>query len=156
MRDANPKKPGKLTKHGVEMSCSVCRSKQHNKRNCPDKDTVIEPQPKRGRGRPRKIIQEENVEDLTTLASQQQHHQQTAIPTAIGRHGRVIIRGGGRGSRGGRTASVSRGGGRGRTGSSASGDNSTTGARDGPANRGRGTRGGRGGSRVIPYTLLLL
>ena len=49
-----PKKPRKLTKHGIDMSCSVCKSKQHTKRKCPDKDRVVEPIPKRPKGKPRK------------------------------------------------------------------------------------------------------
>ncbi|KAH9623671.1 hypothetical protein KSS87_000247 [Heliosperma pusillum] len=52
----DPKKPGRLTKHGTTIRCSVCKSEKHNKRKCPDKDKVVElePQPKKGRGRPRK------------------------------------------------------------------------------------------------------
>ncbi|CAH9116889.1 unnamed protein product [Cuscuta epithymum] len=34
----DPKKPDKLTKHGLQMRCSICKSTQHNKRKCPDKD----------------------------------------------------------------------------------------------------------------------
>ena len=37
----NRKKPGRLTKHGIEMSCSVCKSKQHTKRKCPNKGRVV-------------------------------------------------------------------------------------------------------------------
>ncbi|KAL2944418.1 putative protein FAR1-RELATED SEQUENCE 10 [Bienertia sinuspersici] len=50
----NPKKKGKLTKHGVELKCSICKSKSHNKRKCPDKDKgpTEEPAPKKRRGRP--------------------------------------------------------------------------------------------------------
>ncbi|KAK9077857.1 hypothetical protein SSX86_006195 [Deinandra increscens subsp. villosa] len=33
----DPKKPGKLTRHGVKMSCSVCKSRTHNIRTCPNK-----------------------------------------------------------------------------------------------------------------------
>ncbi|XP_021993413.1 uncharacterized protein LOC110890146 [Helianthus annuus] len=51
----NPKKPGKLTKHGMTMTCSGCGSKEHNKRRCPEKGKVFsEPKRARGRGRPRK------------------------------------------------------------------------------------------------------
>ncbi|KAL2899948.1 Transcription initiation factor TFIID subunit 1 [Bienertia sinuspersici] len=52
----NPKKKGKLIKHGVEMKCSICKSKSHNKRKCLDKDKgpTEEPAPKRRRGRPSK------------------------------------------------------------------------------------------------------
>ncbi|XP_048492961.2 uncharacterized protein LOC125493548 [Beta vulgaris subsp. vulgaris] len=34
----NPKKPGRLTKHGVEMTCTICKVKGDNKRTCPNKD----------------------------------------------------------------------------------------------------------------------
>ncbi|XP_056691513.1 uncharacterized protein [Spinacia oleracea] len=137
----DPKKSGKLTKHGVQMSCSVCRSVNHNKRRCPEKDKVVEPSAKRPRGRPRKNGDASNnatttVPTTTTTsvtnaataistttattcsratATNIAHHDATAEPTRTGRGGRVIR--GGRGSRGG-----------------------------GRDNRGgRGSRGGRGG-----------
>ncbi|CAH9089295.1 unnamed protein product [Cuscuta europaea] len=96
----NPKKPGKLTKHDVEMSCSVCKSKDHNKRKCPDKNKEAQPVQKKSRDRPKKAIQ--NAE------AQQSTYQTTAQPTRIGRGGRLIqARGGsnttGRGSRPGET-----------------------------------------------------
>ncbi|XP_021724262.1 uncharacterized protein LOC110691614 [Chenopodium quinoa] len=53
----NPKKPGCLTKTGVEMTCSLCKHKGHNKRRCPNRDTIPsppEPPTKRPRGKPRK------------------------------------------------------------------------------------------------------
>lgn len=37
----DPKKPGRLTKHGVIMSCSICGSKAHNKRKCTEKGKMI-------------------------------------------------------------------------------------------------------------------
>ena len=40
--------------HGIEMSCSVGKSKQHTKNKCLDKDRVMEPTPKRPKGRLRK------------------------------------------------------------------------------------------------------
>ncbi|KAL2941560.1 hypothetical protein RDABS01_029910 [Bienertia sinuspersici] len=52
----NPKKQGKLTRHGIEMTCSSCQRKGHNKRSCPNKgstSTLPPPQPKRKRGRPK-------------------------------------------------------------------------------------------------------
>jgi hypothetical protein len=49
----DPKKPGKLSKHGAQMSCGICKQIGHNKKTCPDKDKAQQPQPKRGRGRPR-------------------------------------------------------------------------------------------------------
>ncbi|CAH9088450.1 unnamed protein product [Cuscuta europaea] len=89
----NPKKPGKLTKHGVEMSCSVCKSKDHNKRKCPDKNKEAQPVQKKSRGRPKKAIQ--NAE------AQQSTYQTTAQPSRIGRGGRLIqARGGSNTTRG--------------------------------------------------------
>ncbi|XP_021756075.1 uncharacterized protein LOC110721234 [Chenopodium quinoa] len=43
----DPKKPGKLTKHDMEMTYSVCNTKGHNKRSCPSKGTTttVEPPP---------------------------------------------------------------------------------------------------------------
>ncbi|CAH9132495.1 unnamed protein product [Cuscuta epithymum] len=92
----NPKKPGKLTKHGVEMSCSVCQSKNHNKRTCPEKNKAIEPPVKRMRGRPKKVIQ--------PAQTQSDNNQNNAQPSRLGRGGRLIhARGrgvGGKGARG--------------------------------------------------------
>ena len=36
----SPKKPQKLTRRGIEMTCGVCSEKGHNKRKCPNKDKV--------------------------------------------------------------------------------------------------------------------
>ncbi|KAL2933863.1 Transcription factor MYBS3 [Bienertia sinuspersici] len=50
----NPKKQGKLTRHGIKMTCSSCQRKGHNKRSCPNKgftSAPAPPQPKRKRGR---------------------------------------------------------------------------------------------------------
>ncbi|KAJ8444870.1 hypothetical protein Cgig2_029801 [Carnegiea gigantea] len=46
----DPKKLGKLSKHGSQMSCGTCKQLGHNKRSCPNKDKANQPQPKRGRG----------------------------------------------------------------------------------------------------------
>ncbi|KAH9613758.1 hypothetical protein KSS87_007755 [Heliosperma pusillum] len=113
----NPKKPGKLTKHGIEMSCSVCKSKSHNKRKCPEKDNQPPPPPKRPMGRPRKSARVEVNEVQQT--AYEGHHEATAQPTRIGRGGRVIRtgRGSGRGEvRGGRAGRGGRGGRTGRGG----------------------------------------
>ena len=93
----NPKKPGRLTKHGIKMTYSVCKSKQHTKMKCPDKDMVVEPTLKRPKGRPRK--------DWAPPSSNQPgpssyHLGAINEPTGIGKGGRVIR--GGRGSKGGR------------------------------------------------------
>ncbi|CAH9102791.1 unnamed protein product, partial [Cuscuta europaea] len=85
------------------MSCSICTSKTHNKRKCPEKDKVVEPQPKRSRGRPRKQVHPE--------VNSTNHHAATTQPSRLGSGGRVIH---GRGvSRGGR-GRTSEGRGRGR------------------------------------------
>ncbi|KAL2933974.1 Antiviral helicase SKI2, partial [Bienertia sinuspersici] len=126
----NPKKKGKVTKHEVEMKCSICKSKSHNKRKCPDKDKgpTEEPAPKRRRGRPSK-----DTTSYATLAHEMTsptHHNTTAEPSRTGRGGRMIR--GGRGSRGG----GSNGGGRGEA---------AVGNRGGDRGGRRG--GGRGGRR---------
>ncbi|KAL2930100.1 Retrovirus-related Pol polyprotein from transposon TNT 1-94 [Bienertia sinuspersici] len=54
----NPKKQGKLTRHGIEMTCSSCQRKGHSKRSCPNKGSTSTPAPpqlKRKRGRPKSI-----------------------------------------------------------------------------------------------------
>ncbi|KAK9067585.1 hypothetical protein SSX86_011696 [Deinandra increscens subsp. villosa] len=53
----DPKRKGKLTKHGGTTTCSNCKAKGHNKRKCPEKGKVIaetSKPPKRPRGRPKK------------------------------------------------------------------------------------------------------
>ncbi|XP_057251731.1 uncharacterized protein LOC104908513 [Beta vulgaris subsp. vulgaris] len=61
IRDAyeDPKRPGQLTRHGIEMTCTLCREKGHNKRGCPKKDTAqpLEPPAKKQRGRPKNLLQ---------------------------------------------------------------------------------------------------
>ncbi|KAK9697747.1 hypothetical protein RND81_08G058600, partial [Saponaria officinalis] len=95
------------------MTCSICKSKTHNKRKCPDKDKVGDAPAKRGRGRPRLSgVAEPPVSSTAVAAASLQsdaHHDITAQPTRVGRGGRVIrsgrgaARGGGRGGgRGGR------------------------------------------------------
>ncbi|XP_074284446.1 uncharacterized protein LOC141609169 [Silene latifolia] len=105
----DPKRSGKLTKHGIEMTCSICKSKEHNKRTCPKKGTYVleaDTGPKRGRGRPRKVS---NTPDSTR---DQALGEPTAQPSRLGRTGRVISRGGGRGSSRGAGRGGSRGSGR--------------------------------------------
>ncbi|XP_056698676.1 uncharacterized protein [Spinacia oleracea] len=105
----DPKKPGTLQRTGMEMTCSICHVKGHNKRRCPNKDTAsapTEPPPKRSRGRPRKDGQPP-ISHSQVAQSSTAHHNATAQPTQLGRGGRMCR--GGAGSRGGRT--TSRGGG---------------------------------------------
>lgn len=116
----DPKKPGTLQRTGMEMTCSICHVKGHNKRRCPNKDTAsapTEPPPKRSRGRPRKDGQPP-ISHSQVAQSSTAHHNATAQPTQLGRGGRMCR--GGAGSRGGRTTS-----------------------RGGRTTSGRGSRGGR-------------
>ncbi|KAK9713142.1 hypothetical protein RND81_06G006300 [Saponaria officinalis] len=86
------------------MTCSVCKSKTHNKRKCPDKGKPLPtPPPKRGRGRPKaahNLSAVESVGATDSVAATETHHEVTAQPTRVGRGGRAISSG--RGSRGGR------------------------------------------------------
>lgn len=107
----DPKRPGKLTKHGMEMTCTICNTKGHNKRRCPNKDTAqatpSQPPPKRRRGRPK--LSSAAVTPHQQLPLSQQHHDTTVEPQRLARSGRVIQNRGRGGNRGG-----NRGGGRGR------------------------------------------
>ncbi|KAL2903346.1 Transposase for insertion sequence element IS1081 [Bienertia sinuspersici] len=143
----DPKKPGTLTRVGMEMTCRICQVKGHNKRTCPKKDTAIapEPAPKRPRGRPRNDGQPpKSKKEITTptsniaststsIPTSNVHHDATAQPSQVGRNGRMIR--GGIGSRGG---GCNRG--RGRESSSGGRSGSTAG-------RGRGSIRGRGRGR---------
>ncbi|XP_048492644.1 uncharacterized protein LOC125493383 [Beta vulgaris subsp. vulgaris] len=124
-----PKKAGTLSRTGMEMTCSLCKVKGHNKRRCPNRDSaasvVSEPPPKRPRGRPRNDGQPphskstqttQTTQTLTAAPSHSEqstqatvpvHHHATAQPTQLGRGGRMIR--GGRGSRGGGTKKGGRG-----------------------------------------------
>ena len=42
-RKNRKKYPHENPKYGIKMICSVCKSKQHTKRKCLDKDRVVEP-----------------------------------------------------------------------------------------------------------------
>ncbi|KAL2928879.1 MutS protein-like protein 5 [Bienertia sinuspersici] len=142
----NPKKPGSLLRTGIEMTCSICKSKGHNKRSCPDKGSYVptEPPPKRPRGRPRKTMPNSQMASSSTPSSMPQpstqHHSTTAQPTQLGRGGRMIL--GGQGARGVSQASVR---GQGRTGlASTEATELTSGTGQG---RGRGRGRGRGKGR---------
>ena len=75
----------------------MCKSKQYTKMKCPNKDRVVEPTPKRPKGRPRK---DGTPPSSSQVGSSSANLGATTLPTRIGRGGRVIR--GGRGSRGGR------------------------------------------------------
>lgn len=135
----NPKKPGTLTRHGMEMTCTLCKQKGHNKRGCSDKNTAVpqEPPPKKARGRPRKYAPTTTTDEIDNNANP--HHSVTAHPSQLGRGGRMILggvgargRGCGRGS--GRGAARGRAGSRGRGQTVADGGNAS----------GRGIGRGRG------------
>ncbi|KAL2930413.1 Transposase for insertion sequence element ISRM5 [Bienertia sinuspersici] len=94
----NPKKQGKLTRHGIEMTCSSCQRKGHNKRICPNKGSTSAlppPQPKRKRGRP-KSTGEASISTVHMHESQG-HHDNTVEPGRIGKGGKVAYTGRGRG-----------------------------------------------------------
>ncbi|KAL2925707.1 AT-hook motif nuclear-localized protein 27 [Bienertia sinuspersici] len=88
----DPKRPGKLSKHGMEMTCSVCNNKGHNKRRCPNKDRAepTQPQPKRPRGRPRLQPTSGNQQHPPTISTHPHHHAITAEPTLLGRGGELL------------------------------------------------------------------
>lgn len=80
----DPKRPGKLIKHGIQMRCTICKSTDHNKRKCNDKDKVpSEPLAKKPRGRPR-------VHPVVQPQPDTRHHNKTTDPTRMrrGRGGR--------------------------------------------------------------------
>lgn len=85
------------------LSCSVCKSRKHTKRKCPDKFKQVEPQPKRPRGRPRN---DEASSKSQSHPVQVNQTQVTAEPARTGRGGRVIRSG--RGSRRGRGSTGSK------------------------------------------------
>ena len=112
---------------------------QHNKRRYPEKGKEVQPQPKRGRCRPKNVAHG-SMDD--SQAMRFDHHNLSAQPTLIGKGGRVLYRGrdskGASTSRGAftsRGASSNIGGGRGAsTSRGGSGASTTT------------NRGGRGAS----------
>jgi SWIM zinc finger len=89
----DPKRPGRLTKHGVEMKCTLCKEVGHNKRGCPLKgqhnSSTVDPTPppaKRPRGRPKK----NSDTPSSTPADNELHHNITAQPSSVGRGGKTI------------------------------------------------------------------
>ncbi|KAL2921197.1 Transposase for insertion sequence element IS905 [Bienertia sinuspersici] len=141
----NPKKPGHLTRHGMEMTCKLCNKKGHNKRGCPDKDTAVppKPQPKRPRGRPKKYPapnDDEAFGSFVPTTAVPSHHEVSANPTQLGKGGRMILSG--EGARG-RGQGRGRGSGRARVAAS-----TIELATDSGSGRARGVSGGRRGGRV--------
>ena len=98
----DPKKPGKLTKHGVEMHCSACKGKGHNKRRCPNKDSAATAADKRQR-----VDQASTSATPVSDIASEHASNVSAQPSRTGRNGRTIV--GGRGSRGTRAGRGSRG-----------------------------------------------
>ncbi|KAL2936399.1 hypothetical protein RDABS01_020014 [Bienertia sinuspersici] len=90
----NSKKQGKLTRHGIEMTCSSCQRKGHNKRSCPNKGSTsapAPPQPKRKRGR-LKSTGEATISTVH-MHEYQVHHDNTVEPGRIGKGGKVAYTG---------------------------------------------------------------
>lgn len=145
----DPKKPGKLTRHGLEMSCSICKSKQHNKRKCPNKVQENEPPPKRGRGRPKKTPSNQSIDLRDAVANECPKHavvtangdreHAVAAPSLLGKNGRIVKRG-----------SCSTNSGVGRVGRSEGSERSEQGGRSR-----RGGRSGRGYGRSSMASELL-
>ncbi|XP_056686307.1 uncharacterized protein [Spinacia oleracea] len=150
----NPKKPGSLNKVGVEMTCSLCLFKGHNKRRCPNRDTTIprEPAPKRPRNDGQQPHSKATSSSTTVISSahpqnntlsvqlqdtqpSQAHHSATSQPSQLGKGGRMIRVG--KGSRGGSTS-----GGRGKVNAN------STGKGKGVANTAGRGRGGLNGSKT--------
>jgi len=89
----DPKKPGKLSKHGSQMSCGTCKQLGHNKRSCPNKDKANQPQPKRGRGRPRLNPEQPQLQpEIQQMPIASQAQRGRGRPTSRGR-GRGLGRG---------------------------------------------------------------
>lgn len=86
----------------------MCKSKNHTKRKCPDKNKEVEQPPKRGRGRPKKVV------EVSPTLTTEVNSTVTAQPSTTRRGGRVIR--GGKGSRGGGRGSGRGGAGRGGSG----------------------------------------
>ncbi|XP_057249430.1 rRNA 2'-O-methyltransferase fibrillarin-like [Beta vulgaris subsp. vulgaris] len=111
------------------MTCSICKSKTHNKRTCPNKDTTTSAPPQPPLKRCKSTVASSRGPQIDNLTP-------TAEPSRTGKNGRVIKRGGSGVGRGG--SGVGRGGsGVGRGGSSVGRGGSGVG-------RG-GRRAGRGG-----------
>ena len=101
----DPKKPGKFTRHGMQMRCGICKSTEHYKQKRPEKGKAADPTPppmKRGIGRPRKDVNERRV-NPESQPCQPANRQLTAHPGARGRGGRRIHTG--QGSKGGNPSS---------------------------------------------------
>ncbi|XP_021722494.1 uncharacterized protein LOC110689984 isoform X2 [Chenopodium quinoa] len=138
------KKPGTLRRHGMEMTCSLCKVKGHNKRKFPNGgqigSEVTEPAPKKVKGRPKKSTTTSLSQVASTCTPQAQptpeHFTTTAHPAQIGRGGRMIL--GGQGSKG-------RGTGRGRA-TTKQGEGQTQAFQS----KGKGRGRGRGSTQVIP------
>lgn len=77
------KRRGKLTKHGVEMTCSICKSNSHNKRTCQERDKhqTSEHPSKKPRGRPPKNPLPSEVTSAGTIATNTEYHSRTAEPS---------------------------------------------------------------------------
>ncbi|KAL2937799.1 DNA mismatch repair protein Msh3 [Bienertia sinuspersici] len=138
----DPKKPEKLTKHGIKMTCFVCKSNTHNKRTCPNKgkeggEATNATKSKRQR------VEGDGVLQMSQTGESSSVLDATTQPTRAEKGGRVIR--GGKGSRGG-----SRGRGRGRGRGCMISEGESTECEGRGRGRGRGSGGSRGKGRRIP------
>ncbi|XP_035845377.1 uncharacterized protein LOC118491594 [Helianthus annuus] len=78
----DPKRPGKLTKHGVIMKCSNCGARGHNKRKCTEKGKTTEggSAPKR-RKKSTKKATKQSTQEATQQSTHEATQQSTQEPT---------------------------------------------------------------------------
>ncbi|XP_057803344.1 uncharacterized protein LOC131018646 [Salvia miltiorrhiza] len=84
---APEEKDGKLTKHGIIMTCSNCQGKGHNSRGCKNQQVQKESPKKRKRGRPAKpkeISTSKNKESSTKLMKSTIHKERAFGKQGLG------------------------------------------------------------------------
>lgn len=81
-----PKKPGKLSKHGVKVTCSNCKEKGHNKTSCTKPPAETSEKRKRGRPRRTAAAQESQQGGVQTT-------QQSTIKVALNRPNNQRVQG---------------------------------------------------------------
>ncbi|KAL2929107.1 Translation initiation factor IF-2 [Bienertia sinuspersici] len=132
----DPKKTGTLSRHGMEMTCTLCKAKGHNKRVCPKKGIV----------NPLNLHQRSQGVDRgkkQPLLNLNHHNHIMRYQLNLHTRGRAIGRGGGRGG-----STGSSGGGSGGRGSGGGGSGGRGSGGKGAVIRGRGAPRGRGRYQV--------